>query len=120
MSQSCHWEHMSNPRPSWSCARAVSMAAEERWAVLSRVSHPSQPDTSTLGNVFSHCLVLRCFGREVCTLHQPLEYRSCSLDAQLQSRTQWLGKGPQKTQMEMEQGRLTSSLKKAASLCCSE
>lgn len=93
--------------------------------MLSQAPHPSQSGTSTPGNIFSHCLVLRCFGREVCT---PLESyfislwdtAGCSLDAQLQSGTQWLGKGPQRTQIEMEQGRLTSSLKKAASLCCSE
>lgn len=64
MSQSCHWEHTSNPRPSWSCARAVSMAAEERWAMLPQASHTSPPGTSTLGNIISHCLVLGCFRRQ--------------------------------------------------------
>lgn len=115
MSQSCHWEHTSNPRPSWSCARAVSMAAEERWAMLPQASHPSRPGTSTLGSIFSlsHCLVLDCFEREVTHQSQqtpqvlfylPLANCSCSQHAYLHNRTQWLGKGPQKTQAETKAG----------------
>lgn len=36
--------------------------------------------------------------------HQPLANCSCSQDAHLHSRTQWLGKGPQKTQVETKAG----------------
>lgn len=89
------------------------MAAEERWAMLLQASLPSQLGTSTLGSIFSlpgpgllwershtpnpHRLLKSLF-------HQPLANCSCSQDAHLHSRTQWLGNGPQKTQVETKAG----------------
>lgn len=111
MRQSCHWEHMSNPRPSWSCSRAVSMAAEERWAMLPQASHPSSPSTSTLGNIFPHCLVLvleeKLHAQSQQTpqvlFHQPLANCGCSLDAHLHKYHPLAGKGPSRD-IEKEAG----------------
>lgn len=92
------------------------MAAEERWmgnaASQSPNPHPSLPGTSTLGIIFSHCLVLGYFGREVVhpisadpsSFISPAFGNLCSPDAHLHSITHWLGKGPQDTQAGMEAG----------------
>lgn len=120
MGQSCHWEHVNAQAPLEQCKVCLHGGL--------RLLTPPQPGLSPLGSTFSHCLVQVCFGRQAAhpaqqtpqALLQPLANCSCSPDAHPHSRAQWLGKGPRKTQVETESGRLTSSLKKAASLCCSE
>lgn len=52
----CHRQHVPDRRPSCSCARlSVSVAAEE----------VGKAGKAGLGITASHCLVPKCFGREV-------------------------------------------------------
>lgn len=98
---------MSNPRPSRSYARAVSTAAEERWARPPQASPHSQPDISTLA-WSQPALEDKCRSQSQQTpqflLHQPLANCSFSIDTHLHSRTQWLGRSSQESQAEMEKG----------------
>ena len=123
MSQSCHWECTSNFRPSWSCT-GLSPWLQRRGGhcCLRLFTLPSlAPVPWWLSSSLTTWSFLDCCGTEVAN---PIQLGPSNLISSacthLHSRTQWRGRALHRHRQRQRQGSLTSSLKKAASLCCSE